>query len=77
MQLDPSYAKTLVDAVDCALEGSEYGVQAWRRLRILLLKGRSPTLDEWNEVFELVDQAQDDMEGPGLRVDLGTMRIYR
>lgn len=76
MSLDPVYAKVLVDVVDCALKGSEFGVEAWKRFRLVLLKGRNPTLEEWNEIPELVDRALDDVKGPELRIDLEIGRIY-
>lgn len=66
----------VMDVVECSLKGSEYGTDAWKILRRCLLEERDPTSEELVRLDELVDRAKDDIEGPGLRVDLNLGRIY-
>lgn len=74
---DPSIARVLVQVIDCALKGSEYAVEAWRIMRRNIVLGRgSIPLDDFERVADLLDRALDDVEGPGLRVDLSRDRIY-
>jgi hypothetical protein len=71
-----TYTRVLVEAIDTALLGSEFGVEAWEILRRILLAGRKPTLDEFNGLVDLIDRAADDTEGPSLSVNLELMRLY-
>lgn len=66
----------VVKTVDCALRGSEYGLQAWGLIKKLLSAGRKPTGEELERLDELIDRAEDDLEGPGLRIDFSKDRVY-
>lgn len=72
-EIDPSW---LVCAVDCALAGSEYGLEAWKMIKNSLETGVPFTISEISELEELLDRAQDDLEGPELTVDLSINRLY-
>lgn len=74
---DPSLAPTVVGIVDCALQGSEYAVEAWNILRKCIRASRKPTLDEIDRVFDLYDLALDDIQDPcAVTVDLTRDKVY-
>lgn len=66
----------IVTAIDSALHGSEYGRKAWELIRERIRNYERFDLDNVSELEELLDRAVDDLEGPGLRVDLSRMRLY-
>jgi hypothetical protein len=68
--------RLVVDVVEMSLKGSEFAAEAWKIIRRSLLSETSPDGEELDRLEELFDRAKDDMEGPGLRVDLSKERIY-
>lgn len=75
--LDVYQSRVVVAAIDAALSGSEYGVEAWQLIRRHLLSGTSIPLNTWNRIAELTDHGADDVLGPGLRCDLSRDRLYK
>jgi hypothetical protein len=60
----------LLLAAETALQGSEYGLEAWKILSAPVREDRRPTLDEIGRAEQLLELAEDDLEGPSLTVDL-------
>lgn len=69
------FQELFVKVVDCSLQGSEYGIEAWIILRKHILS-EELTLDDLQELEELIDLAVDDIEGPEFRIDLSRDKIY-
>lgn len=68
--------EVVVEVVDLALEGSEYAIEAWQILRRAQRRDTLLEPEELETFEELLDRARDDIDGPGLRVDLEIGRIY-
>lgn len=66
----------VVEVVEMSLRGSGFAAEAWKIIRRCLLSETSPDGEELERLEELVDRARDDVEGPGLRVDLSKERLY-
>lgn len=74
--VDKTVTDLLIGVVDCALRGSEYGIEAWELLRKRLQEGEPLELDDFANLEELLDRAQDDIQGPEFRIDLSQDRLY-
>ena len=71
------HPQMVVDVVELSLRGSEFGTEAWIIVRQCLIEDRNPDSEELERLDWLIDRAWDDLEGPGLRVDLSKGRIYK
>lgn len=67
----------VIEIVEMSLRGSEFAMEAWQILRICILEDRNPDSEELERLDWLHDRAVDDLDGPGLRVDLSKGRIYK
>jgi len=67
---------TILGVVEMSLAGSEYALEAWWMIKRSVLSGEDFSPEEEVKFDELYDRAKDDLEGPGLRVDLTLDRIY-
>lgn len=71
------FSDLFVRVVDCSLQGSEYGLEAWQLLKKHILSGsREISLDDLERLEELIDLAMDDIEGPEFRIDLSLDKMY-
>ncbi len=65
-----------IGVVDSALLGSEFGLEAWRLIKLHLLLGEPLSIEDLERLEDLLDSALDDLEGPQFRVDLVREKTY-